>query len=70
VAYIGTVLCAVCVPAMFGGAVDYAGFYNAGGWSPTIVANFPPLIWFLVVSGWMIRRHETVASVSSRAELT
>ena len=70
VAYIGTVLCAVCVPAMFGGAVDYAGFYNAGGWGPMIVANFPPLIWFLVVSGWMIRRHETAASVSSQAELT
>jgi len=33
----------------------------------SISANFPPLIWLLVVSVWMIRRRETVASLSSRA---
>jgi hypothetical protein len=34
---------------MFSGAVDASGIYNAGGWGPAIIANFPPLIWFLVV---------------------
>ena len=67
VAYAGAVLCALCVPAMYVGPVDPSRFYNAGGWGPAIVANFPPLIWFLVVSVWMIRRRETVASSSSRA---
>jgi hypothetical protein len=66
-AYVGAVLCAICVPTMYDGPVDYAGFYNAGGWGPAIIANFPPLIWFLVVSVWMIRRREPVASVSARA---
>ena len=34
-------------------------FYNAGGWGAAIVANFPPLLWFLVVSILLIwkRRH-------------
>jgi hypothetical protein len=66
-AYVGTVLCAMCVPTMYAGPVDAAGFYNAGGWGPAIIANFPPLIWFLVVSVWMIRRREPVASLSSQA---
>ena len=30
----GAVLCAASVPAMYGGPVDYTGFYNAGGWGP------------------------------------
>ncbi len=67
VAYVGAVLCAMCVPAMYVGSVDQSRFYNAGGWGPAIIANFPPLIWFLVVSVWMIRRREPVASLSSRA---
>jgi hypothetical protein len=67
VAYVSAVLCAMCVPAMYVGPVDPSRFYNAGGWGPAIIANFPPLIWFLVVSVWMIRRRETVASLSSRA---
>jgi hypothetical protein len=59
IAVIGSVLCASCVPAMYGGPVDYTGFYNAGGWGPAIVANFPPMIWFLVASVILIRRHDT-----------
>ena len=66
-AYVGAALCALCVPAMYAGPVDTAEFYNAGGWGPAIIANFPPLIWFLVVSVWMLRRRETVATPSSRA---
>ncbi len=55
IAYAGAALCAVAVPAMYGGPVDVAGFYNAGGWGPTIIANFPPAIWFLSASIWMLR---------------
>jgi hypothetical protein len=41
---------------MYGGPVNYTVFYNAGGWGPAIVANFPPMIWFLTVSLILIRR--------------
>ena len=56
-ALVGAVLCALCVPAMYGGPIDYAGIYNAGGWGPVVVANFPPLLWFLVVGIIFIRGH-------------
>ena len=60
-AYIGAALCAVCVPAMYGGPANFSGFYNPAGWGPIVIANFPPLIWFLVVGVWMIRRREATA---------
>jgi hypothetical protein len=44
IAYIGVVLCLASIPAMFGGPVDPTRFYNAGGWGPAIMANFPPAI--------------------------
>jgi hypothetical protein len=59
-AYVAALLCAACVPAMYGGPVDYGGFYNAGGWGPALIANFPPLIWFLVVSLVMVRAHRVL----------
>ncbi|MCC6237209.1 MAG: hypothetical protein IT299_06510 [Dehalococcoidia bacterium] len=55
-AIVAAVLCVACVPAMYGGPIDYAGMYNAGGWLPVVVANFPPLLWFLVVGILFIRR--------------
>jgi hypothetical protein len=58
VAYIGAALSVACIPAMYCGAVNSSGFYNAGGWGPAIIANFPPAIWFLIVSVLMIRRRE------------
>lgn len=61
VAYVGAVLCVACVPTMYFGAVDYTSFYNVGGWGPAIIANFPPAIWFLIVSILMIRKREIVA---------
>jgi len=67
VAYIGAALCVACIPAMYGGAVNYRGFYNAGGWGPVIIANFPPAIWFLVASISMIRMREAVMSSSARS---
>ena len=58
VAYVGAALCVACVPAMYGGAVNNSGFYNAGGWGPAIIANFPPAIWFLIASISMIRKRQ------------
>ena len=67
IAVAGGVLCAASVPAMYGGPVNYTGFYNAGGWGPAIVANFPPMIWFLAVSVMLIRRRGTDRGVIVRA---
>lgn len=61
VAYVGTALCVISVPAMYGGPVDVTGFYNAGGWGPIIIANFPPAIWFVVASVSLIRTREVTA---------
>lgn len=61
-AYVGTALCAISVPAMYGGPVDPAGFYNAGGWGPAIIANFPPLLWFLAAGILLIRKRKPVAA--------
>ena len=55
-AYAAAFLCVACIPAMYGGPVDSAGFYNAGGFGAALIANFPPLIWFLVVGIVLIRR--------------
>jgi hypothetical protein len=54
-AYLGMGLCVLSVPAMYGGPVDWSGFYNAGGWGPTIMANFPPALWFLAASIALLR---------------
>jgi hypothetical protein len=53
---------------MYAGPVDYSGFYNAGGWGPAIIANFPPLIWFLVVGIVMVRKHDVTAPSAATAE--
>jgi hypothetical protein len=55
-AYAGAALCVACVPAMYGGPVDFAGFYNAGSFGPALAANFPPAIWFATVSILMLRK--------------
>jgi hypothetical protein len=60
-AYAATVLCVVSIPAMYGGPADPARFYNAGGWGPAIIANFPPLLWFLVAGIFLIRKRHSVA---------
>lgn len=60
-AYAGAVLCVACIPAMYGGPADSGGFYNAGGWGAAIIANFPPLLWFLVVGILLLRNRQPVA---------
>jgi hypothetical protein len=60
VAATGAALCVACIPAMYAGPVDYARFYNLGGWGPAVIANFPPAIWFLITSIWMLRKQESV----------
>jgi hypothetical protein len=61
-AYAATVLCATSIPAMYGGPVDTAGFYNAGGWGPVIIANFPPLLWFLAAGILLIGTRQSVSA--------
>ena len=58
--WISAVLCALSIPAMFAGPADASGFYNPGGWGPAIIANFPPLIWFLVVGIVLIRQSRSM----------
>lgn len=50
------VLCVLAIPAMYGGPADTAAFYNAGGWGAALIANFPPLLWFLAVGIMLVRR--------------
>ena len=57
-AYIAALLCALAIPAMYFGPVDTSGFYNAGGWGAALIANFPPLLWFLSVGILLIRSKE------------
>ena len=63
VACASAILCLVAVPSMYGRVLDYAGFYNAVGWGPVIVANFPPVIWFLIAGISMIRKRVAIAAV-------
>jgi hypothetical protein len=55
-AYAAALLCIACIPAMYAGPVDPAGFYNAGGWGAALIANLPPLSWFLAVGVLLIRK--------------
>jgi hypothetical protein len=63
-AYVATLLSVLSVPAIYGGAVDPAGFYNAGGWGPAMIANFPPLLWFLAAGISLIRRGQSAATTA------
>jgi hypothetical protein len=67
-AYLGVALCVASVPAMFGGPVDATGFYNAGGWGPAIMANFPPALWFVAASLSMLGKREECVSASNSVE--
>ena len=53
---------------MFSGVVDATGFYNAGGWGPAIVANFPPLMWFLVVGVVLMRGARANTNIPKMAQ--
>lgn len=55
-AYSSAFLCVACIPAMYAGPVDSMGFYNAAGWGAALIANFPPLLWFLAVGIVLVRR--------------
>jgi hypothetical protein len=55
-AFTGSILCLACVPAMYVGPVDPTGIYNAGGWGVALVANFPPLFWFLAVGVLLVHK--------------
>jgi len=55
-AYTAALLCVMAIPAIYFGRVDTSGFYNAGGWGAALIANFPPLLWFLVVGILLIKK--------------
>jgi hypothetical protein len=57
-AFVGAALCLACVPAVYGGPINYTGF-TAGSFMPALVANFPPAIWFLTVSIMLLRKRDT-----------
>ena len=56
-----SVLCLVCIPAMYVAPVDPTRFYNAGGWGAAIIANFPPLLWFFVVGVLLVWARQPAA---------
>jgi hypothetical protein len=55
-AWVSAILCIIAIPSMYSNVVDHNGFYNVAGWGPALIANVPPLIWFLVTSISMIRK--------------
>jgi hypothetical protein len=55
-AWVSAVLCVMAIPSMYVASMDHNAFYNAVGWGPMVVANVPPLIWFLVASILMVRK--------------
>jgi hypothetical protein len=68
-AFAGAALCALAVPAMYGGPVDYAGFYNAGGWGPVLIANFPPALWFISASVALLHTPHAGSSAAAQGGL-
>lgn len=66
-AYLAAALCVASIPAMYGGPADPTHFYNAGGWGAALIANFPPLLWFLVAGLLLIRKPhpDTAAGAAS-----
>jgi hypothetical protein len=67
-AYTATVLCVLSIPAMYGGPADSGRFYNAGGWGPAIIANFPPLLWFLVVGIFLMHKPHAIAEPAGKGD--
>jgi len=65
----GAALCALAVPAMYGGPVDYTGFYNAGGWGPVLIANFPPALWFISASVALLQTPHAGSSAAAQGGL-
>lgn len=66
-AYVATALCVISVPVIYAGPLNYSGFWNPGGWGPAIIANFPPVLWFLVVGIVMVGKAKATAPSSVNA---
>lgn len=50
---------------MYYGPADPTGFYNAAGWGAALIANFPPLVWFLVVGVILVRQGRVPLTASA-----
>jgi hypothetical protein len=55
-AWVSTASCVLAIPTMYNGPADPTGFYNAAGWGAALIANFPPLLWFLAVGINLLRK--------------
>jgi hypothetical protein len=55
-ACVSALLCVLAIPTMYIGPADPTGFYNAAGWGAALIANFPPLLWFLAVGVILARK--------------
>ncbi|MDQ0662767.1 hypothetical protein QFZ35_001265 [Arthrobacter ulcerisalmonis] len=64
-AYGAVLLCMAAVPSMYGGPAEPRGFYNAAGWGPVLIANFPPVIWIVSASVLLLRRPTSVVQAAS-----
>jgi hypothetical protein len=47
--------------ARYGGPLDPAGFYNAAGWGPVIIANLPPTLWAVIAAVLLLVRRPAAA---------
>jgi hypothetical protein len=56
-AWTSVALCALATPTLYFGPADPAGFYNAAGWGAALIANFPPLLWFLAAGVTLVRKN-------------
>jgi len=59
-ALVSAALCVLAIPAMYWGPADPTSFYNAAGWGAALIANFPPLLWFLVVGVILVRKSHSL----------
>jgi hypothetical protein len=64
-AYAGTALCAISIPAMGGPSTLRVSTTSADG---VLIANFPPLRWFLVVGILLIRKHQPVVETAAHRD--
>jgi len=49
-AFIGAGLCLIVAPTTFAGPVDYDRMYHVRCFVPALIANFPPVLWFVAAS--------------------
>lgn len=59
-ALVTALLCGIGVTSMYGGPASGTG-WTAGSFLPALIANFPPLIWFLIAGLFLLLRRRRIA---------